>query len=72
MHLYIIDNAVVFGSLELISQCNNPLIPLNALVVCNAVILQLVYKKHLCCTAGFSVNAFLTHFYVLIFRLMLD
>ena len=33
-HLYIIHNTIVFVSFELISQCNNILVPLNAIVVC--------------------------------------
>ena len=38
IHMYIIHNAIVFGSFELILKCNNILIPLNVIVLCNAVV----------------------------------
>ena len=37
-HLFITHNTIAFGSFELILQCNNILIPLNAVVVCNAIV----------------------------------
>ena len=40
IHMYIIHNAIVFGSFVLISQCNIILIALNTIVVCNAIVLD--------------------------------
>ena len=38
IHFYIIHNAIVFGSFELIFQHNNTLIPLNATVICSTIV----------------------------------
>ena len=38
IHLYIIHNVIVFGSFELILKCNNILIPLNIIVVCDTIV----------------------------------
>ena len=44
IHLCVIHIAIVFGSVELISQCNNILDPLNATVV----LMQIVYDSYEC------------------------